>query len=300
MHDVDDMILVIEIADTGNFTQAGARLGIPKSTVSQRVAQLEARLGLRLFNRSTRTLGLTKSGQVYLEYCRRIRGEVAAANIAMANLKEQPIGTLKVTCPEVTASYFMPAFLGGFMKKFPRVSIELLATNRHLDLIREHVDFAFRIGPISNQDFIVRQLTTIKRVLVASPEYLATSDNIREPGDLKHHRCLVHDALPTWTLTSGTEQVTIEPPSTATSNSLGFLLQSSLAGHGVALLPAYVCHPALVSGRLVTVLPNWSLTPHDMVLIFPARHNQSKAQAIFRAYVDAYDYSPFATGRAFT
>jgi len=297
--DVDDMILVTEIADTGSFTQAGVRLGIPKSTASQRVAQLEARLGLRLFNRSTRTVGLTSSGQVYLEHCRRIRAEIAAANMAMTNLKQQPIGTLKITCPEVTASYFMPMFLGGFTRKFPRVSIDLLATNHHLDLIRERIDFAFRVGPISNQDFIVRKLCIIKRVLVASPEYLAAAGPIREPDNLLQHRCLLHDALPEWTLVSGTKKVSLQPSAAARSDSLGFLLQSSLGGHGVALLPAYVCQPALTAGQLVAVLPGWDHAPHDMTLVFPDRKNQSKAQAAFRDYIDLYDFTPFATGRAF-
>ncbi|WP_188394080.1 LysR substrate-binding domain-containing protein [Mesorhizobium sp. SARCC-RB16n] len=150
----------------------------------------------------------------------------------MINLKEQPVGTLKITCPEVTASYFMPVFLGGFARKFPRVSIELLATNRHLDLIRERVDFAFRVGAVSNQDFIVRKLSTIQRVLVA---------------------CGGQERLP------------------------GFLFQSSLGGHGVALLPAYVCQPALTAGRLIRVLPGWDLAPYDMALIFRPIENGEKS-----------------------
>jgi DNA-binding transcriptional LysR family regulator len=85
----------------------------------------------------------------YAEHCRRVRADVAAATLAMSNLKEQPIGSLRITCPEVTASYFMPAFLGGFATQFPQISIELIATNAHLDLIRERVDFAFRVGSVS-------------------------------------------------------------------------------------------------------------------------------------------------------
>ncbi|MGX5849309.1 LysR substrate-binding domain-containing protein [Mesorhizobium sp. PL10] len=296
MNAVDDMLLVIEIAEAGSLTQAGVRLGIPKSTISHRVTQLEERLGLRLFNRSTRYVSLTSNGQVYLEYCRRVRAEVAAANMAMTNLKEQPLGTLRITCPEVTATYFMPGFIGGFAKKFPRVAIELIATNQHLDLLRERVDFAFRVGTVSNQDFIVRKISTIKRVLVASPDYLAANAPIIEPGDLLQHRCLLHDALPDWTFAAETAKFAFRPPAAAKSDSLGFLLQSSLAGNGVALLPSYVCKPAISAGRLVDVLPGWELNPYDMILVFPDRKNQSKAQAAFRDYIDAYDFSNFATG----
>jgi DNA-binding transcriptional LysR family regulator len=295
----DDMLLVIEIAETGTFTKAGVRIGMPKSTISQRVAQLEARLGLRLFNRSTRKLSLTSAGQVYVEHCRRIRAEVMSANMAMANLKEQPVGTLTITCPEVTASYFMPRFLDGFIKQFPGVSIALLATNRHLDLIHDRVDFALRVGPVANQGFIIRRLSTIRRVLVAAPDYLAAAGEIMEPSDLNQHRCLLHDALPEWKMNSGMREIALNPPTAAKSDSLGFLLHMCLGGHGVALLPAYVCQSALASGRLVNVLQDWALVPHDLTLVFPERHNQSKAQAAFRAYADGYDFSPLATGHAF-
>ncbi|MBX3566777.1 MAG: LysR family transcriptional regulator [Rhizobiaceae bacterium] len=297
MDKADDMLLVIEIAETGSFTKAGLRVGMPKSTVSQRMAQLEARLGLRLFNRSTRKLSLTSAGQIYLEHCRRVRAEVMSANMAMANLKEQPVGTLTITCPEVTATYFMPTFLGGFMKQFPGVSIALLATNRHLDLIRDRVDFAFRVGPVPNQGFIIRRLSSIRRVLVAAPDYLAAAGTILEPSELDRHRRLLHDALPEWKLNSGTHEIVLKPPAAVTSDSLGFLLQMCLGGHGVALLPAYVCQSALASGRLVNVLPDWSLEPHDLTLVFPQRDNQSKAQAAFRAYADGHDFSSLATGR---
>ncbi|MER8949831.1 LysR substrate-binding domain-containing protein [Mesorhizobium sp. M0809] len=248
------MILLAEVAETGSFTRAGERIGMPKSTVSQRIAQLEARLGLRLLNRSTRHVSLTGSGQVYLEYCRRVRAEVSAANMAMTNLKEQPVGTLKITCPEVTATYFMPTFLHGFTRQFPRISVELIATNRHLDIIRERVDFAFRVGRTIGQDLIVRRVSSIKRVLVAAPAYLAAGSPLREPTDLLHRRCLVHDAQPEWVFSSDDTPIVLRPPPAATSDSMGFLLQSCIAGGGVALLPAYVCQPSVAVGRLVELL----------------------------------------------
>jgi DNA-binding transcriptional LysR family regulator len=294
MDSVDDMLLVIEVADAGSFTQAGVRLGLPKSTVSNRIAALESRLGLRLFNRSTRLVNLTNTGQVYLEYCRRVRAEVAAANMAMNNLKEQPQGMLRITCPEVTATYFMPKFLGEFAREFPLIQLQVIATNQHIDLIREGVDFAFRVGTVSSQDLIVRKISTISRVLVASPGYLNSASSIAVPNDLEKHRCLVHDALPEWTFIRAEAHVTVRPPAAASSDSLGFLLRSSIEGLGVALLPAYVCRPAIASGQLLEVLPGWDLKTYDMRLVFADRRNQSKAQAAFRDFVDSYDFSNFA------
>lgn len=293
---VDDMLLVIEIADSGSFTQASVRLGLPKSTISNRVSQLEKRLGLRLFNRSTRSVSLTTNGQVYVEYCRRVRAEVAAASIAMANLREQPLGALKITCPEVTAIHFMPRFLDGFARKFPRVEIEVIATNQHLDLIREQVDFAFRVGLVLNQEFIVRMISSIKRILVASPTYLARENAIREPDDLAQHRCLVHNALPDWSFAAETAQAVVRPVPAIKSDSLAFLLGTCVEGGGVALLPSYICRPAIKAGKLIEILPGWNPSSYDMKLVFPGRKNQSKAQAAFRDYVNAFDFTEFAGG----
>jgi DNA-binding transcriptional LysR family regulator len=228
-----------------------------------------------------------------------VRAEIAAANLAMTNLKDLPTGTVKITCPEVTASHFMPKFLGNFLERFPGVSIDLLATNHHIDLIREQVDFAFRVGTVSHQDFVVRKLAVIKRVLVASPDYLAKTGVPQMPNDLLKHRCLLHDALPEWPLLSKEGRAVLKPTGAARSDSLGFLLQSAVQGNGIALLPAYVCQPALGAGQLITLLPNWEISPHDLILVRPDRKNQSKAQTAFSEFIDLYDFTPFSTGRVF-
>lgn len=291
MENLDDMILFAEVAECGSFTKAGARLGMPKSTISQRVAQLEARLGLRLLNRSTRSVSLTSSGQVYVEHCRRVRSEAALAGMAMTNLRDQPVGSLRVTCPEVTASYFMPAFLRGFAAMFPRVEIEVVATNRHLDLIQERIDFAFRVGPVSSQDFVVRNISAIRRILIAAPDYLKSSTPVRHPNDLIHHRCLIHTGHSEWRLSSGAAQVSLQPSPAMKSDSMGFLLQSSIAGAGIALLPAYICASYISAGALVELLPNWKAPAHQMCLVFPNTKNSSKAQMAFRSYVDTYSFT---------
>lgn len=297
MDSADDMILLAEVAETGGFSRAGERIGMPKSTISQRIAQLEERLGLRLLNRSTRQVSLTEAGQVYLDYCRRVRAEASAAAMAMSNLKEQPIGTLRITCPEITASHFMPGFLQGFATNFPQIAVELLATNQPLDIIRERIDFAFRVGQVTGQGLILRRISSIRRALVAAPAYVARSGPLREPDDLLRHRCLLHGAQREWPFSAGDERRVLRPSPGAASDSMGFLLHSAIAGGGIALLPAYVCQPALTSGRLVELLPDWEISPYEMTLIFPDRNNQSRAQAAFRDYVQGFDFAAFAGGR---
>lgn len=293
MGSIDDMILLAEVAESGSFTQGGLRTGIPKSTASQRIARLEAQLGLQLLHRSTRHVSLTAAGQVYLDYCRRIRAEATAATVAMGNLKDQPVGTLRITCPEVTASHFMPGFLHGFSAAYPRVVIELIATNHHLDLIRERVDFAFRVGTVAGQDLILRRLSPIRRILVAAPSYLQAAPPLPEPETLLHHRCLLHEAQPEWAFSAGPLRHVLRPQAAIRSDSMGFLLQSAVAGGGIALLPAYVCKSETAAHRLVELLPDWAISPSQLTLVMPDRKNRSRAQAAFHGYVDGFDFSLF-------
>jgi len=299
MESLDDMILLAEVAEAGSFTQGGLRLGLPKSTVSQRIAQLEARLGLRLLNRSTRQVTLTAAGQVYLDYCRRIREEAKAATAAMGHLKARPEGRLRITCPEITASHFMPGFLRHFARVHPAISVDLIATNRPLDLVKERIDFAFRVGPPQSQEMILRRISAIRRVLVAAPAYLETAPLLTAPADLDTHRCLIHDTQPDWILTAAT-RASLQPPAALRSDSMGFLLQSAILGAGIALLPAYICQPALTSGALISLLPGWTPSPYEMTMIFPSRENPSSAQLAFRDHVKGYDFSAFAKSGAGT
>ncbi|MCA0938454.1 LysR family transcriptional regulator [Salipiger pacificus] len=288
---MDDMILMAEVAEAGSFTRAGERLGMPKSTVSQRIAQLEAHLGLRLLNRSTRKVSLTEAGRVYFDFCQRVRAETAAASIAMSNLKDQPTGRLRITCPEVTATHFMPDFLHSFAAAFPGISVDLLATNRPLDIIRDRIDFAFRVGSTTGQDFVLRRISSIRRVLVASPRYLATNGSPGTPQDLPDHNCLVHDTRPEWAFSLKDDQYKLRPTGSMTSDSMGFLLEAALMGSGVALLPAYVCRSAIATGRLVPLLADWSIPPYDMTLVFPYASQQSRPQAAFRNFAQTYDFA---------
>lgn len=163
------MLLFAEVAECGSFTQAGLQLEMPKSTLSQRLSKLEEQLGLRLLNRSTRSVGLTANGQVYLEHCRRVRTETISASVAMSNLRDQPVGRLRLICPEITATYFMPDFVSGFSERFPKIEIELLATNTYVDLVQDRIDFALRVGTTRDTTSIVRKLSSLKRIFVASP-----------------------------------------------------------------------------------------------------------------------------------
>ncbi|MBJ2150322.1 LysR family transcriptional regulator [Paracoccus sp. IB05] len=293
MDSLDDMLLLLEVAEAGSFTRGGQRIGLPKSTASQRIARLEARLGLRLLNRSTRQVTPTSAGEVYLQHCRRVRDEAREAAVVMGHLKTRPEGQLRITCPEITAVHFMPGFLHAFAQANPAISVQLIAINRPLDLLQDRIDFAFRVGAPQGQDMILRRISAIRRVVVAAPEYLETSLPPLCPADLTQHRCLIYDTHPHWTF-AGTETPDLRPTVSLSSDSMGFLLRACLQGSGIALLPAYICQSALASGALVQLLPDWLPTPYEMSMIFPSRENPSRAQLAFRDHVDGYDFSTLA------
>ena len=297
MIDPADMILLAEVAEMRSFTAAGLRLGLPKSTVSQRIARLEQQLDLKLLNRSTRQVSLTSAGLIFLEHCQRVRAEVRAGATAMGNVREQPAGALRITCPEVTASYFMPGFLHGFALAFPQIQLQLIATNRPLDLIAERIDFAFRVGAVTEQNLITRRLSAIRRVLVASPACLSALPGPAHPADLQYQRCLVLEARSEWRFTQAGQSIALRPAAAVTSDSMGFLLQSAIAGSGITVLPAYVCDAALRAGQLQLLLPDWTINPHEMMLVSAHVRQQSSAQKAFRSYVNRYDFSLMAGAR---
>ena len=139
---------------------------------------------------------------------------------------------------------------------------------------------------------ILRRISEIRRALVAAPGYLKASSLPLHPDDLAQHRCLIHSSQPGWVLV-GKEPARLRPPAVLSSDSMGFLLQSAILGAGIALLPAYVCHPALDSGALVALLPDWVPQPYEMTMIYPSRENPSRAQLAFRDHVGRYDFSGF-------
>ncbi len=291
MYNLNDMMVFMAVAEHGNFTKAAARLGMPKSTVSKRVSELEARLGLRLLNRSTRLVSITANGQVFLTYCHQIRNEANSSEIAMSKLREQPMGRLRITCPEIIATYFMPDLVHEFGKSFPDVEIEVIATNAYVDLIQEQIDFAIRVGELADSEIIEQHIAPLRRILVASPTYIARYGAPIVPEDLLIHQCLVHTSLKSWCLHKRTKTFELAPKTRLSSDNIGFLLQSCLRGEGIAILPAYICTQHLQRGELKPLLVDWNVPDNHFYLLYPSRRDVSRAQTVFKTFLQSYDVS---------
>lgn len=289
------MMIFAAVAERGSFTKAAERLGMPKSTVSKRVSELEARLGLRLLNRSTRRVSLTSNGQTFLTFCHQIRSGINSAETAMSKLREQPVGQLRITCPEITATYFMPDLIRDFGEAFPEIGIEVIATNTYLDLINEQIDFALRVGKNVNSEIIARLFAPLKRILVASPDYIERHGAPQAPEDLHVHHCLVHTSQRNWVLKKKANSVDLTPYMHLSSDNIGFLLQSCLRDQGIAILPAYICTQSLQRGALIQLLGDWEIPDNHFYLLYPSRKDVSKAQTVFNSFLRSYDVSVLST-----
>ncbi|UBH27396.1 LysR family transcriptional regulator [Aeromonas enteropelogenes] len=267
------MGLFATVVEQGSFTGAAELLGMPKSSVSQKISRLESQLGVRLLQRTTRRLSLTPQGEVYVEQCRALLALARSANLAMARLRAAPAGRVRITAPEATGTLLLGRILAEFRALYPEVVLELTLCDEQLDLVGEGYDLALRAAPLKDSSLICRRIGEVARYLVASPGYLARHGMPQRLDELAHHVCLVHTALPVWPLQEGGWR----PQGACVSNSLLALRELALHDGGIALLPQHVCESGLASGKLQKILPMIPILTNPFYLIYPSREHLAPA-----------------------
>jgi DNA-binding transcriptional LysR family regulator len=280
--DLNALHVFARVVQAGSFTSAARTLGMPKSTVSQRVAELEERLGARLLQRTTRRLGLTDAGRIYYDHCVRVMAEVEDADRAVASLQEAPRGLLRLTV--LANSGFLGPVLAEFLARFGGVQLDVLCTDRRVNLVEESFDLAIRAGALSDSTLIARKLGAIHFVLVASPRYLDRRGRPRSPQDLPQHDALIFSvgAQPSnLRLTRGAEAHDVSLTPTLSVNDLDIIHDAASHGVGIALLPAYRCAEDLRANRLERVLPTWHAPAEPVHAVYPSgRHLSPKVKAM--------------------
>lgn len=274
------MLVFARVVQAGSFTAAAAELGMPKSTVSRKVAELEERLKARLLQRTTRKFSLTDAGRTYYDYCARIVGEVEDAERAITRLQETPRGLLRVTAPVNSA--FLGPVISDYLKRYPEVRIELFCTGRLVDLVEERFDVGIRAGALADSTLVARRLGTARWFLVATPGYLKKRGRPRSPEDLRSHDCLFFGAgaNATMHLENGPASVTISPGARTLVNDMDILDSVVIAGLGIGLVPAVRCAEALREGRLERVLADWDAPATPVHVVYPSsRHVSPKVKS---------------------
>jgi DNA-binding transcriptional LysR family regulator len=279
--DLNELVVFARVVHAGSFTRAAAELAMPKSTVSRKVSELEERLKARLLNRTTRKLSLTDVGRTYYDYCARIVGEIEDAERAVSSLQETPRGLLRVTAP-VNAGFLAP-IVSSYLKRYPDVRLQLYCTGRRVDLIEEGFDVGIRAGTLADSTLIARSLGRVTWFLVATPGYLKKHGRPRSPDDLKEHDCMLFGAEPSGTglrLDGGDKFAQVAFTARLLVGDMDVLLGATIAGLGIALLPAFQCLDDLRARRLERVLRDWNAPSTPVHVVYPStRHLSPKVKS---------------------
>lgn len=271
-----DLLIFSRVLESGSFSAAAEQLGLPKSSVSRRVAALEAELGERLLTRSTRRLVLTDFGQALAGHARRVAEEVDAVRAMAEHRRSEPSGLLRVSMPGDFAMLTLPEMLARFAERYPRIEVQLDLSPRRVDLLAENFDLAIRMGVLPDDATLVaRRLADFEPALVASPAYLDAAGTPHQPGDLPVHHCvglLARDGKTTpWHLSRAAQHWVGDHPGRLAANSMGVLLQLALAGAGIAAVSLHYAAPFLARGELRRLLPDWSMPSNPAWAVMPSR-----------------------------
>jgi DNA-binding transcriptional LysR family regulator len=277
----------VAVAEASSFSEAARRLRGSKSAISRLVAGLEAELGARLLNRTTRSLTLTEAGRGYFDRASRILADLKEANLAVSQLQATPRGRLRVSAPMSFGFLHMAPALATFLTRYPDVELDLVMNDRFVDLVDEGFDAAVRIGSMDDSSLVARKLAPIRRAVCASPAYLKARGVPDTPDDLKAHECLSNSNISItheWRFTARDGKPwPVEVRGRLSANNGDALRMAGLSGMGLINLPTFIIGDDLRAGTLVRVLDDF--IPQDMTLnaVYPhARHLSPKV----RAFVD--------------
>tara|TARA_R110000868_G_scaffold97614_2_gene268438 strand:- start:24340 stop:25251 length:912 start_codon:yes stop_codon:yes gene_type:complete len=299
MSDFEDIQIFVRVAELGNLSAAGRELRHSAAVVSNRIARLEERLGVRLLNRTTRRVSLTTEGDVYYRHCLRILAEMQEAENAIANQKNTTRGPVTLTCPVAFGNKYVAPIIPKFVKKNPDVQIRLHLSDRLLDLLQDKVDLAIRIAELKESSLIVRKLAANKRMLVASPAYLKRQGTPKAPGDLLHHNCLLlrfpGSQQYQWTLNGAKEEgaVTLSVSGSMDSDNGEVLTRWCLDGHGIALKSHWEVGEYVRNGQLQIVLPDYTPPSHAVYALYPEnRYLPTRMRAFVDFLVSEFGGTP--------
>jgi len=274
--DPNDLLIFAGVAELGSFSRAAERMGLPKSTVSRRLAALEQRLGERLLLRTTRRQSLTEFGQQLLEHARQVASEVEAVTALSERRQATPSGRLRVSMPSDFANLLLADTLAAFIALYPAIQLELDLSPRRVDLLGEGFDVVLRMGNLPDDaSLAARRLADFSFGLYAAPDYLAEHGAPAEPDDLVRHdaiRMLQNNGeVAAWTLAKGDQHWQGLPPGRVSANAPELLIKLACAGAGIAAAPDYFAAPEVRRGALRRVLPEWCLPSHSAWAVFPER-----------------------------
>ncbi|WP_310734433.1 LysR family transcriptional regulator [Ideonella livida] len=293
-----EMKAFVAVVEAGSFVGGAQALALSNSVVSRLVADLERRLGVRLLQRTTRRLSLTREGEQFHLRCREVLASLEAAEAEAGAQAGQAIGLLRLNVPVSFGMHHLAPLWPQFMARHPQVTLEVTLADRVVDLVEEGYDLAVRIARLPNSSLVSRALTSTRLVLCASPEYLARHGTPQHPQDLAQHSVFAYTLLSTgehWEFTGPEGPVSVRVQPRLRSNSGDTCTTAALAHQGLVMQPSFMVWPALCSGALVEVLPQYRGLTLGVHAVLPSRLQQTtRVRALVAFLVEAFQDAPWA------
>lgn len=287
MTSISDLDIFARVARTANMSAAGREMGLSPAVVSKRISLLEDRLGARLFQRTTRHLTLTETGEGYFKRVVDILSLIEEAEDFVSRRNTRPRGVLKVTAPTAFSRLHIAPHLPAFLNRFGDIEIEMHLTDNFVDIIRDGFDVAIRIGELRDSSLVARKLAADERVLCATPGYLAEAGKPKKLADLERHNCLLAGAQDVWRLDGPEGQVHVRVKGNIRSNSGEFVREALLSGLGIALRSVWDISAELESGQLQVVLPEYrGSSSVGIFAVYPCREFMPNKVNVFIEFLN--------------
>ena len=267
--ELDSISVFVKVVQAGSFSQAAKLLGMPNTTVSAKVAQLEKRLGVTLIQRTTRKLNVTQAGEAYFRGCVHALEEIQAVEAEVTTAQSKPHGVLRITAASDVGHTLLAPLVQLYLKKYPDMEVELMVTNRVVDLVGEGVDLGIRAGELEDSTLLSKKLITAQMVFMASPSYLKKHGTPSDLKQLQEHELLHFSEFPN--VINLNHNTKIKVKSRIRANDLETLKKFALIGQGITLLPIFLCEEELKNGKLIHFLPSWHAGTGFFTLVYPAQ-----------------------------
>lgn len=298
---IEGMRTFVAVAQTGSFTGAAERLGISRALTSKYIGQLEQRFGLRLFNRTTRSVDMTDAGRAYMERCVRLLEDFDDLEAAVRDRQARPRGRIRISAPVAFGELFLPPLLSEFTGQYPEISVSLSLSDRYVNLVAEGFDIAVRIGELDDSGLIARRLTVARLLVCATPGYINRRGAPKHPADLSAHSCIVDDNLRSsrrwpFEINRKSDMIAVEGPIRV--NSARAVRDFVLADKGIGLCPSFLVAEDIRSGRLKHLLKQFRTPEFGIHAVYPhRRHLASNVRALINFMAERFppDWSGFAT-----
>ena len=287
MLDLNDIVVFARVVEAGSFTAAARLLGMPKTTVSRRVAALERAVGVRLLQRTTRSLNVTDAGRLYYAQSSQALRTLEDANLRLAEARAEPSGTICISAPVgFGESLLFSGMVFDFLATHPKTNVELRLTDDKLNLVENGIDLALRTGLLPDSTLVARKLGSTHRILCASSDYLARRGVPVVPADLARHHCVIAGpsaASAHWLLEGPHGQETITVSGRFAANEMQAVIAAATAGFGIAQLPHGIAEAAIRHGRLCRVLDDWTTPAGGLYVVYPSSRHLSP---LVRAFIE--------------